>query len=451
VKNLALNIGIRVLIIVCLAIAFAFVTLSMKMFFAPVLCGLMLLLASFELVRYISKSGKQLTRMLLSVKQGAYTDMFANTGATSQIEVSKALNEVIREFGKVTMEKELHYQYLNAVNEHIQVAILSFDEDDKLIMMNPEAKRLFRQAAINRIDDLRTVSEQLAEAIKGATTGRKVVQVAIDEQPVDLSVQSKDLVVAGKRVRIVLLHNISSEMQIREVEAWESLTKELTHEIMNSVTPIASLADAVRSMITRPDGTAKDLASIDPDSAQDLHTSIETIAHRSKGLLRFVSSYKEFSKKPEMRPETINIPTVIKSVVDLLGPAFEKNSIHLNVRFSRTSITMTADQGMIEQVLINILKNAIEAAPADGTGAIDIYAMQPDDNSVTISVSDNGPGMDQDTLSRIFIPFFTTKSNGTGIGLSLSRKIMNQHHGTIRAQSAPGEGTIFTIEWHNRP
>jgi two-component system, NtrC family, nitrogen regulation sensor histidine kinase NtrY len=450
-KNLALNIGIRVCIIVMLAVLFALVLVSMEMLFAPLVFGILLAVATIELIGYINRSGKELTRMLLSLRQGAFTDVFMKPGARQHIEVSKALNEVIQEFARVSLDKELHYQYLSALNENINVAILSFDEHGSLLMMNPEAKKLLNTPVIAQLSDLRSIDENLHRTVSEIRPPEKrTIRAFIDEQALQLSVHVKEIIISGKLIRIVLIQNISSELETKEVEAWESLTKELTHEIMNSVTPIASLTDAVRSLIRNPDGSARNFSNLDGDSVADIHTSIDTIAHRSKGLLRFISSYKEFSKNPELRLEEINVADVLRRVVDLLGPTMEKSSIRISLNLSRPTLKMSADPGLIEQVLINIVKNAIEAVSHAGSGVIGIYAKKPDESSVSIAVSDNGPGMDADTLSRIFIPFFTTKTNGTGIGLSLSRKIMKLHHGAIRVQSSPGEGSIFTIEWKNQ-
>jgi len=450
VKNLALNIIIRVCLILALSILFAMVFFSREMLFAPLVLAILLALATAELINYMNRSGKQLTRMLLSLRQGAFTDQFSKTGTSQQIEVSKALNEVIREFAKVSLEKELHYQYLNALNENINVGILSFDEQDQLLMMNPGAKKLLNVPALNSLSDLAAIDQNIFDAVsKDRRSEKQTVTAFIDEQAVQLSVHVKEIIISEKPVRIILLQNISRELETKEVEAWESLTKELTHEIMNSVTPIASLTDAIRSLIKNPDGSPKNLESLDGESLQDIHTSVDTIAHRTTGLLRFIGSFREFSKNPELRPEPIDVAELLKAVIDLLGPAFEKNSIHVTLTLFNPKLHVYADAGLIEQVLINIIKNAMEAVPHDGNGVIGIFAKQPDGQTMSISVSDNGPGMDADTLSRIFIPFFTTKNHGTGIGLSLSRKIMTLHHGTIRVQSAPGEGSIFTIEWKN--
>jgi two-component system, NtrC family, nitrogen regulation sensor histidine kinase NtrY len=449
VKNLALNVSFRVFLIIGLSVLFAFVLVRGQMLFGPLVIGILLSVSTVELIRYINKSNKDLTRMLLSLRQGAFTDTFSQKGKQTP-DVSNALNEIIQEFAKVNMQKELHYQYLHALNENINVAILSFDENGALLMMNPEARRLLNVPMLSKVSDVEAIDPNLYRAILNIRPlEKRMVKAFIEEQVLQLAVQVKEILVEKKTVRIVLLQNISAELESKEIEAWQALTQELTHEIMNSVTPIASLTDAIHSLIRNNDGTPKDLAKLDEESVADIQTSVSTIGHRSKGLLRFITSYKEFAKNPELRLESVNVATLVKRVIDLLGPDLERASIHTSVNFSNSELPMTGDPGLIEQVLINIIKNAMDALPRDGSGVIGINARKPTADAVSITVSDNGPGMNQDTVSRIFVPFFTTKANGTGIGLSLSKKIMRLHNGTIRVQSTLGEGSVFMIEWRN--
>jgi two-component system, NtrC family, nitrogen regulation sensor histidine kinase NtrY len=447
-KNLSLHILVRVTLIVVLSVAFGFVALNRQMLFVPVVVVIVIVVLTADLIRYIYKTNTDLTRMLLSVREGAFTDLSKKNSSKPHPLLDDAINEITKEFAKVNLEKELHYQYLKALNENIHVAILSFDNGNKLLMMNPEAKHLLKVQTLLRLDDLRNIDSSLYHAASSIKPGdRQLIKIFIDEEQIQLSIQVKHLVIEGNSIRILLLQNISNELESKEIEAWQSLTQVLTHEIMNSVTPISSLTTAIQSLITYDDGTPKPLMEVGKDSEADIHSGISTIAHRTKGLLRFIRSYKEFAKAVELRMEQVDLTKMIDRIANLLAPDIEKHSIKLGMVFASRPLYATADLGLIEQVLINLIKNAMDAVPADGKGIIQIAVKDVSKETVAVSVSDNGSGMDEETRSRIFIPFYTTKPNGTGIGLSLSRKIMRLHGGTIKVQSEPGKGSVFTMEW----
>jgi two-component system nitrogen regulation sensor histidine kinase NtrY len=362
--------------------------------------------------------------------------------------LSDAMNEVIGEFARVNAEKEMHYQYLQTLNENINVAILSFNTDGRLGMMNPAAKRLLNLPSFSHIEHFKRIDTTLYETvIRIQPEERIVVKAFIAEEPYQLSVQIKEIVLQGAHVKIVLLQNLNNELEAKEIEAWYQLIRVLTHEIMNSVTPIVSLTAAVQSILTQEDGSRKELPHLSGENQDDIMNSLSTIASRSKGLMKFVNAYKEYARPIEFHPEVTNMVTVVNRIADLLKPDLEKRSIELKVNFNTSDLSAQTDSALIEQVLINLIKNAMEAVTHDGSGIIRIDARIKLGNIISIAIADNGSGIDPETINRIFIPFFTTKNKGSGIGLSLSRQIMKLHGGNIKVNSTPGKGSVFTIEW----
>lgn len=447
-KSFRISIFIRVTIIVTLALLLAFVIINRQMLFVPLSISLVLSFAVINLILYIEKSNKDLTHFLLSIRQGAYNEWYTSGNRGKQYEaLSDALNEIVREFAKLNQQKELHYQYLQALNENIGVGILSFDVEGKLMMMNLAGKKLLNLPSFSSIDHFKYIDKNLHQVISHIKPGqRTTVKVFIGDEQYQLNIQLKEIILQNAPVRIILLQNLNNEFEEKEIEAWHQLMSVLTHEIMNSVTPIISLADAVQNLLTDRNGKQKDVAHLSSENMDDIYSSISTISSRSHGLLKFINAYKAYSKPLELSLEITELNKLVARIADLLAPDFQK--FHIRLEFDGSSaVRANADVVLIEQVLINLIKNAIEAVPHDGSGAIKITIRNNTNNRVSISVADNGEGMDEETMLRIFIPFFTTKTKGSGIGLSLSRQIMKMHNGQIRAQSTLGHGSVFTIEW----
>jgi signal transduction histidine kinase len=447
-KNFRFSIFIRVFIIVVLALLLAFVVLRNPTFFVPLVIGLALIAAVINLIQYIEKSNRDLTHFLLSLRQGAYTESYTSGQRGKPYEaLSDAFNEVVREFANLNIEKELHYQYLEALNENINVAIVSFDAEGKLLMINPAAKKLLNLPSFSSIHHFKKIDLNLYETIVDIKPEERLVtKVFIGQEIYQLSVQSKFIILQGKQVKIILLQNLNSELEAKEIEAWYQLIRVLTHEIMNSVTPIVSLTAAMQTMLNT-DGTRRDLSKLSDDNIDDVFSSLSTIASRSKGLLKFVHAYKEYAKPLELHQEPVDVVDLVTRVVELLRLDIRQSLVEVQVIHADKSALANVDIALMEQVLINLIKNALEALPKNGAGKIIIEIKTKLSNEVSISVTDNGPGIDPEILPKIFIPFFTTKTSGSGIGLSLSRQILKLHNGNLKVHSALGEGSTFIMEW----
>jgi signal transduction histidine kinase len=245
--------------------------------------------------------------------------------------------------------------------------------------------------------------------------------------------------------KLVSLQDIRSELDEREVETWQKLIQVLTHEIMNSVTPIISLSKIIRGLLAAEGDQVRDLAEIDLEDAQDMLDSIVTIESRSKGLLHFVHAYRSLTKIQQARFAPIEPPQLLKRIQTLLGPELVKRNIALHIYPIEEGIVIQADQELIEQVLINLVKNAMEGLEGRPDAKIEFKVSRSQDQRPMIQVIDNGSGINPEYIDKIFIPFFTTKKRGSGIGLSLSRQIMRLHRGSISFHSNLGSGTVFSL------
>jgi len=447
-KEFRWNVIFRVVLITALACLLAYVLTNRSWFFTPLVIGILLAITIWSLIYYIEKTNKDLTYFILSIKQSGFTTSFppGKKGKTFR-RLSEAFNDVIEEFRKINLQRETHYQYLQTLAENIQAGILSFDRQGKIELANPAALQLLGVMRIGNINELSRINSELLGAILDLKPRqRQLLRTIVGEREVHLSIQVKELVMNELPFKIVLIQDLNRELEEQEVDAWQKLIRVLTHEIMNSVTPIVSLTEAVNTMLTKQDGERRDLAELDHEDREDLYSGLQTIEKRSKGLLRFVNAYKDFTKVPELIIGKVDIMALNRRVVNLFSSALGNHEILIEQSGSEKQIMAMADAEWLEQVLINIFKNAIDATEGQDQPKIHILVSQQH-HQTTIKISDNGVGMDRATLDKAFIPFFTTKKKGSGIGLSLSRQILKLHRGTLNITSEAGKGTTVQLEW----
>lgn len=442
------NVWLRIACIIALSLMLAWILVNREWFFTPLVIGIVLGVIAWDLVRYIERTNKDLTYFILSIKQHGFTTSFPDTrrGRTFK-RLAEAFNDVIEEFQKINLQRETHYQYLQLLTDQLAAGILSFDEKGKVHLMNPAAKQILQIIRLENIESIREVNLKLYQAIHNLQAGeRQLSRLIIGDKETYLSIQSREIVMNDETFKIVLLQDLNSELEDREVDAWQKLTRVLTHEIMNSVTPIVTLSEAVHALLTQADGQRKPLQQLDEDDRDDLFSSVETIESRSRGLLRFVNAYKDFTKTPEVRFSNLDVVESVTRVVRLLLPDFESKQIKVDVESVHETVYANGDAEWLEQVWINLLKNAKEAVEGAAGGRVHVEIGQRGGKTF-VTIADNGAGMSQETLDKIFVPFFTTKQNGTGVGLSLSRQIMRQHNGKLTINSQPGKGTVVQVMW----
>lgn len=411
--------------------------------------GLMLIIITgqlIELYRFSSQTNRKLTRFLESVRYSDFISGFAhdNKLGRSFRDLNAAFNEVLEAFRKARTEKEEHWQYLNTIVQQVRTGIISFDPEGEVQLINPIARKFTGINNIKNINELNTRNPKLYEALIEVESGKSVLYKGGAD--VLLTIQATELRIRGGHVKLVTLQNIQTELQKQELEAWQNLTRVLRHEIMNSITPISSLTSTLREILDY-DLTKKELHyELKPEGAEDLREGLATIEGRSKGLIKFIDAYREYTSVPQPKLKTIFLKDLIEKVAQLLKPEFKKTSIQFVSSCESEYLTIQADAEMIEQVLINLVKNAMEAVENNPNSKITLTGLYID-NAITIEVTDNGPGIIPEAIERVFVPFFTTKKTGSGIGLALSRQIMQMHNGTLTVQSEPDVKTTFTLRF----
>jgi two-component system nitrogen regulation sensor histidine kinase NtrY len=402
--------------------------LKTEHFAVPIVLAVIALLQVLTLVNSVQAHVDSLEDFFAAVNYEDFTRRFIEDDVDA--ELKDAFNKVLERFQDARADRDLQAGYLDTVIRHVPVPFFAARSDGSLSLVNNPARRLTGMPTLHNLSDLANIDETLPTSLKDIESGQqRLLQTNIRGIPVELRVSVAEIRMAGEVERLYSIENLSGELSAREASAWRNLIRVLTHEIMNTLTPVTSLAQTTVGMLD------------DPEASDDIREAITTIGRRSEGLIRFVSRYRELLQLPEPVSETFAVVGLLKSVETLLQPTMEDVAISVDV--APESLEVFADRQLVEQVLINLVKNAGEAL-AETTDPHITISGKLDLGRVIISVADNGAGIHEEDLDQIFIPFFTTKREGSGIGLSLSRQIMTAHNGDI-AVSSDSSGTTFRL------
>ena len=440
------RVAFRVVLIGLVMSLFIFMVSRPNMIFAAGLTSLIVVGQLIELFRFTSQTNRKLTRFLESVKYSDFLSGFAsdNKLGKSFRELNTAFNEVLEAFRNTRTEKEEHWQYLNTIVQQVRTGIVSFDLDGEVQLMNTIAKRFIGIAGLKNINELVDKNPKLYQALMEVQSGKSSLYKSGNEYL--LTLQATELRIRGNTVKLVTLQNIQTELQKQELDAWQNLTRVLRHEIMNSITPISSLTSTLREILDHDMTKNEDHYELLIEGAEDLREGLTTIENRSKGLIKFIDAYREYTSLPQPKIKSILVESLLEKVAQFMKPEFKKTTIQFGFNCESEFIAIQGDEEMIEQVLINLIKNSIEALESIPNASIKLIG-RIQDNSVIIEVSDNGPGIIPEAIERIFIPFFTTKKTGSGIGLALSRQIMQMHNGSLSVKSELDVKTTFSLNF----
>ena len=423
---------------------------SESYFFTKFLVFLLVLFQAYYLYAFLEKSNREIIHFLESI----HYDDFTNTYPEKKSKSSRDLlyhefNEILKKFREIRADNEAQHQYLKTIVQHIGIGIITFDDDGEVQIMNNAAKKLLDMKMIKNIRQISRQHTNLTESfLELKTGGRDLVKITKNDDEVQLAVYAIELSLRGKQFKLISLQNIQSELEEKEMEAWQNLIRVLTHEIMNSVTPISSLAAMMESDLNEFIQKDMDIKEIKEDTMEDFYLSVKTIHNRSESLIKFVSDFRNMTRIKLPNLECYQVEEIISHVLLLLKPDVEADNISVNVSI-KPDLTINIDKEQIEQVIINVVKNAIQALASGEKEhkSLTITAMPYPTGGAFINIADNGTGIEEEALKKIFIPFFTTKKNGSGIGLSLSKQIMRNHGGNISAKSQIGEGTEFLLKF----
>ena len=429
--------------------------------------GVLIAYVIASLVRYGERTAREVTRFLESVRYSDFTVAYSGDGRGPVFgELAAAFSDVTDAFRRVRAESEARQRYLRSVVQHVGVALIAFRDAGEVDFVNQATRRLLGLGRLRHVQDLAAISPELAEAMQTSAAGEQtLVKVQREDRTLQLAVRVSRFRLGDRAYALASLQDIGQALEEKEMEAWQQLTRVLTHEIMNSVAPIVSLAATAHRRLTpsrTSDPQTSDAETSDrktsgaeataeatpsPEALRDVQEAVQIIEHRGEALMHFVDAYRSFTRIPAPQFEMILVQPLLARVARLFRAQMEDKGIACDVDVEPPDLRLTADPELAEQVLINLLLNAIQAVDGRPEARVTLHARPNRRGTPVIEVTDTGPGIAPDVQERIFVPFFTTKADGSGIGLSLSRQILRLHGGTLRVRSKPGEGTTFAMRF----
>jgi nitrogen fixation/metabolism regulation signal transduction histidine kinase len=404
-----------------------------------------------KLIQFVETTNTLLTNFLESLRYSDFSRTFEIKGLGYSFDrLAESFSVVIDDFRKVREEREQNYFYLETVVEHIGFGLISYREDGVVELINNSTKKLFRITSLRNLNELEGFSPELVSRLMTISNGESImVKIQKQDTILQLAIFATEFKVADRLIRMATIKDIQNELEENEMESWQKLIRVLTHEIMNSITPIASITQTLNYMI-------KDVRSTYTNAFQDegetetideIELAIETIHKRSIGLLHFVESYRDLTRIPTPKFTIFPVRDLFDNLKGLMKEEMNKLNIQCIATIKPENLELSADEQLIEQVLINLLKNAIQALEKTENPHIELKACIDANGKIIIQLIDNGQGILPEVLDKIFVPFFTTKPKGSGIGLSLSRQILRLHGGTLTAHSEPDVQTVFTLKF----
>jgi len=399
-----------------------------------------------ELWRHVYRTNKELTRFLNAARYADFSQRFEfeDIGAGFG-PLGNAFSDILERFRSKRADQEADLKHLRALVEHIPVPLLTVHNDDTITLQNNAARRLFGAAHVTRLNDLRQFGAGFGESVANAVPGRReLVTFAVEDIEYQLTLATTEIVTAGELDRLISLQDIQSELDVTQAQAWQDLVRVLTHEIMNSITPVTSLAktatelvEDVRDKNERDEPIASDL--------DDLHSAIGTVARRSDSLVQFVDSYRQLTRLAPAEKKRIAVTELFDAVSRLSAAEWPDGEVVFSITVTPPGLDVYADRDLVEPVLLNLLRNAVQATANVSQPNIQIGGRMNRRGNVVLEVSDNGPGVPIDMASKIFVPFFTTKKEGSGVGLALARQIMIAHSGFVTLGKSESGGARFSL------
>ena len=446
-KKFYINCIIRVLSLSATLCLLAYLFFKTEFIAAAIFICLLAVYQIIAMIRYVTKTNRDLTRFLQSIKYSDFSQSFTNHLKGSGFEeLHAAFSQVSKDFQRAKLEKEEHFRFLQTIVDHVGIGLIAFNPAGEVELINNAAKKLLKIPRLGNIRDLDSISSKLAQKfIELSPGGNDLVKLQQDDDLLQLSIYATGFVMHQQQLMLVAMQNIQNELAEEEMKSWQNLIRVLTHEIMNSITPIASLSSTAYGLLK--DERECEVPESMNETIDDVRHAVNTIEKRSKGLLTFIENYRELTRIPKPEFKMVKIKDLFERVEHLMKDQFEAYRINFHMQIDPESLEITADPALIEQVLINLCKNSAEAVNGVIRPKIKLKAGTDRLGNPVIKVIDNGKGITEEVAEKIFIPFFTTKQQGSGIGLSLSRQIMRQHKGTLSVSSTLGQETVFSLRF----
>ncbi len=442
-----LRISLRLVLIFLAMLALALVIGEQARLFTVLGVSLLLLLMILELFRTISRTNNIVESLLDSIRFDDFNKTIRDKAAGLGFEgLADSAQEIIRAISAAKIEKETQYQYLRTILEHIHTGVITLNEEHEPELVNPVALNTLAMYGTRKPSwtEIRKHAPRFTRAVESmGDAGRQMIRLRSTPTGKQLLVLVNTVKIGSAPIKIITFQDIEPEIEQKEMESWQTISRIMAHEIMNSLTPLSSLTET-GIMLLEDEGNPKSVNEISQKTINDLHTALRTISGRNRALTEFIESYRQLSRLPLPEKKDLSLHEILKEIKTLFEiPCMEKGII-FSIQPGPEKLRIMADGDQLKQVLINMVKNASEAMPDNQEPVIQISVKRILDR-ISIEIFNKGKAIPPDVLEKIFVPFYSTKAEGSGIGLSLSRQIISNHGGQILVESKEGKGTTFKI------
>ena len=438
------------------------------------LLSAVIIIQFFEIIRFISRTNAELVRFFDAVRHADFSQRFElKSLGTGFDELGSTFTDILQRIQTVRSNQEAELRHSKAIIEHVPVPLLSIDNNGKITLLNHSIRRLFGTNIVTHIDDMAQFNEHFPKKLQGILAGeRTLMNITIDGMEHKLIISATEIITATHQETLLSMQDIQSELALAQLQAWQDLVSVLTHEIMNSITPVASLAKTAVDLVEDVQGKTQQLSVMSNETAQqltkelaeevaeeldDVLAAVKTVARRSDGLMQFVTSYRRLTRLPSPNKKTIAVASLFDHVTSLAQQNWQESTIELTCSIMPHTLDIHVDPDMTEQILLNLLLNAEHALilrqrqvgndieQQTDAPKITLHAFLNMRGHVVIEVADNGKGIEDENMSQIFVPFFTTKKEGSGVGLALTRQVMLAHNGKVSARNNKQGGATFSL------
>jgi two-component system nitrogen regulation sensor histidine kinase NtrY len=447
-KNLYFNIIFRVILIVLFSTVLSYFLVVDRSLRFSIICLLTIVFLTINLISYLNSTNKKIRFFFDSVRNDDSNLSFpADTKNTALRELYQSMNRVNHQIQQLKIENRQQEQYFRTLLEHLAAGIITYNDKGFILHANSSAKKLLSIEVLTHLQQIERKDHKLFEIINSIKPfERKLVAVTAESGEIQLSLKATSFKTNENELVILSIQDIKNELDEKEIESWMKLIRVLMHEIMNSITPITSLSESL-SNIYSSGGKPVLPEQVNVKTIATTLQGLNVIKEQGKGLMSFVESYRKLTRVPEPEKKLFKVADLMSRVQILYNSLEKSDKTNLSVTLANPDLEVFADQNLISQVLINLLKNALEANESNYSGMIRIVASEGYNNHPDICVIDNGPGISEENIDEIFVPFFTTRQNGSGIGLSISRQIMKAHGGNLKVRSVPDKETVFCLSF----
>ena len=447
-KNLYFNIISRVTLIVAFSVILGYFIIIDRSLRFSIICILILVFLTFNLISYLNSTNKKIRFFFDSVRNDDSNLSFpVETGNAALNELYRSMNRVNYQIQQLKIENRQQEQYFRTLLEHLAAGIITYNDKGFILHANSSAKKLLSIDVLTHLQQIERKDTKLYETINSMKPyERKLVALTAEGGEIQLSLKATSFKTNENELVILSIQDIKNELDEKEIESWMKLIRVLMHEIMNSITPITSLSESLSNIYS----TGGKPVLPEQVSVKTIATTLQglnVIKEQGKGLMSFVESYRKLTRVPEPEKKLFRVDDLMSRVQILYNSLEKSDRTNLSVSLADPDLEIYADQNLISQVLINLLKNALESNENNNAGKITISVAGGHNKHPEICVTDNGPGIPEENIDEIFVPFFTTRQNGSGIGLSISKQIMRVHGGNLKVRSVPNKETVFCLSF----